>query len=122
LNSIAVKSDNRISSLKRYYYSEFAAEGLRTTIAALAYESEYGELPASLESLVPEFLPSVPIDPFDGSPLRYDKEKRAVYSVGQNLIDEGGSAKVSALDSSDFKMVVKQDDYVVYIPEPKKLN
>ncbi|HOY63949.1 MAG TPA: hypothetical protein PK745_12320, partial [bacterium] len=64
----------------------------------------------------------VPIDPFDGSPLRYDKEKRAVYSVGQNLIDEGGSAKVSALDSSDFKMVVKQDDYVVYIPEPKKLN
>ncbi|HOC93971.1 MAG TPA: hypothetical protein PKH33_16610 [bacterium] len=119
---IAVKSDIRISSLKRYYYSEFAAEGLRTTIAALAYESEYGELPASLESLVPEFLPSVPIDPFDGSPLRYDKEKRAVYSVGQNLIDEGGSAKVSALDSSDFKMVVKQDDYVVYIPEPKKLN
>ncbi len=109
--------------ITEYYFSEFKAEGLRAAIAALAYEREYDEFPASLESLVPEFLPSVPIDPFDGSPLRYDKGKRAVYSIGQNLIDEGGSSKVSALDTSSNMAkitAIHQDDYVVYIPEPKR--
>ena len=47
-------------------------------------------LPATLEALVPDYLPAVPRDPFDGQPFRYSAEKRIVYSVGENLTDDGG--------------------------------
>jgi len=33
-----------------------------------------------------------PLDPFDGKSFRYDPKRRVVYSVGKNLVDNGGSA------------------------------
>lgn len=47
-------------------------------------------LPATQEALVPDYLSAVPRDPFDGQPFRYSAEKRIVYSVGENLTDDGG--------------------------------
>jgi hypothetical protein len=49
-------------------------------------------LPTKLAQLVPEFLPTVPVDPFDGKPFRYlvDDLEIKVYSVGVNGIDDGG--------------------------------
>jgi ABC-type transport system involved in multi-copper enzyme maturation permease subunit len=40
-------------------------------LAARLYESDKGSLPASLDALVPKYLPVVPADPFDGKPFRY---------------------------------------------------
>lgn len=89
----------------------------QTTLAGLAverYRLKHGKLPESLSELVPEFLPSVPIDPFNGNQLIYKKgevllEKLlpgedpsfgkygnitkkgyVIYSVGQNGLDDGG--------------------------------
>ena len=42
--------------------------------------------------LVPDELEAVPLDPFDGRPFRYDAKRRIVYSVGKNLVDDGGSS------------------------------
>lgn len=49
-------------------------------------------LPERLEQLVPEFLPAVPLDPFDGRPLRYEVsgEGYVIYSVGSDLVDDRG--------------------------------
>ena len=47
----------------------------------------------TLNELVPGYLPSVPLDPFDHKPLRYILKagnKWIVYSVGPNQKDEGG--------------------------------
>jgi hypothetical protein len=41
--------------------------------------------------LVPDSLPAVPRDPFDGAPFRYSAGRRLVYSVGENLVDDGGT-------------------------------
>jgi hypothetical protein len=43
--------------------------------------------------LVPNYLESVPIDPFDGKELRYKKLESGyvVYSIGENLSDDGGT-------------------------------
>jgi hypothetical protein len=60
-------------------------------LALRAYELEKGELPATLDALVPDYLEAIPIDDFDGQPLRYLREKKAVYSVGEDLTDSGGS-------------------------------
>jgi hypothetical protein len=68
---------------------------LECAIAALASEKfrlDHGRLPASLDELVPAYLPSSPVDPFDGKPLRLAKTDQGIviYSVDENGTDDGG--------------------------------
>jgi hypothetical protein len=56
-----------------------------------AYYLEQAELPNSLEVLIPDYIDKIPIDPFDGKPMRYSKERKIVYSVGKDFTDQGGS-------------------------------
>ncbi|MCC7408955.1 MAG: hypothetical protein IT442_12860 [Phycisphaeraceae bacterium] len=71
---------------------------VRTFAAVLAierYRITEGRLPGSLHDLVPEYLPEVPLDPFDDQPLRYlplsPGPGYMVYSVGEDLKDEHGA-------------------------------
>jgi hypothetical protein len=76
------------------------SHGVRLAIAVEAYRLKHGELPASLDVLVPEFIPALPVDPYapDGR-FRYqfhpvDPERRAgfvIYSVGLDGVDDGGT-------------------------------
>lgn len=54
---------------------------LRIQIAAEHYRLESGNWPNHLESLVPEFIDSIPIDLMDGKLLRYNTEALRIYSV-----------------------------------------
>jgi hypothetical protein len=65
---------------------------LATVVAAERYRLAKGEWPAGIGDLVPAYLDSVPLDPFDGKPLRYSRhgEGVAVYSVGVDGKDDGG--------------------------------
>jgi hypothetical protein len=71
----------------------------RLAAAALAvkwYQADHdGRPPATLEELVPKYLPATPADPFapGGKPLRYvaDAKRLVVYSVGENGTDDGAS-------------------------------
>jgi len=58
-------------------------------IALRSYKSKTGRLPDSLDALVPEYFKAVPLDDFDGKPLRYSAAKKIVYSVGDDLKDAG---------------------------------
>lgn len=62
-------------------------------IAMKAYKMEQGRLPETLEELVPEYIDAVPLDDFDGKPMRYNSEKRVIYSVGEDFKDDGGMTK-----------------------------
>ncbi len=64
----------------------------RVGLAIEHYRQGHRQLPKTLDSLVPEYIPSVPLDPFDGQPLRFLHLDRGyvVYSVGQDLTDDGG--------------------------------
>jgi hypothetical protein len=67
----------------------------RVTMTALAlrlYRKENGRYPENLQQLAPKYLPSVPIDPYDGKPIRYRKLQKGfkVWSVGGNRKDDGG--------------------------------
>ena len=50
--------------------------------------------PQALSELVPAFLPEVPSDPFDGQPLRYQRntEGYRIYSIGRDRVDQGGKS------------------------------
>ena len=62
-----------------------------------------GRAPDSLAELVPEFAPSIPLDPFDNNPLRYKKLPRGfiIYSIGPDFVDDGGKGKTGDAAESD---------------------
>jgi hypothetical protein len=66
-----------------------AAVALAVRLLAVDHQ---GQLPATLDGLVPTYLVAVPDDPFSGRPFRYirDAKRPIVYSVGNDGIDDGG--------------------------------
>ena len=67
----------------------------RLTVAAIAlkrYELRHQSKPATLATLVPEFLSAVPIDPMSGKPLSYRTNQTGyvLYSAGEDGVDDGG--------------------------------
>jgi hypothetical protein len=66
---------------------------LRVALAAERYRLRQGKWPDRLQDLVPGLLEEVPMDPFDGKPLRGRRlrDGYAVYSVGANGNDDGGN-------------------------------
>ena len=64
-------------------------------LAAKLYHADHGKWPDSLEALVPVYLPHLPRDPFSSAaePMRFraDTLLPLVYSVGEDLTDNGGS-------------------------------
>jgi hypothetical protein len=96
-NRFFVFSQMSLSSLAKVHLRDADhASRLRVARTAVAIEryrlAHTNALPESLESLVPEFLPEIPIDPCDGAPLRFIKRERGyvVYGVGSDRADHGG--------------------------------
>ena len=68
-----------------------ARHGLvRCLFAVRRYLAEKQTLPRQLNDLSPTFLLSLPVDPFSGEPLQYDASRGLLFSVGLNLVAEGG--------------------------------
>lgn len=79
-----------------------------TALAAQAYRADAGHYPATLDALVPDYLPEVPRDPFVDAPLRTiardpisrhhpasrqppgGARELTIYSVGPDGVDDGG--------------------------------
>ena len=70
-------------------------DAARVALAVERYRLANGKLPESLNDLIPEFLESIPIDPFDGKPLKYKKLDLGfvVYSVDEDEQDNGGKER-----------------------------
>ena len=96
-------------SLAKKSQADVQLQATRTILALRAYELTHANLPPDLSALVPEFLDEVPVDDFDGQPLRYSAEKKIVYSVGQNLKDDGGDDTRSGPNDSHLDLVYKFD-------------
>jgi hypothetical protein len=69
---------------------------LRCLCAALAaelYRQSKGDWPDSLDRLTPNLLAAVPLDPYDGAPLRCHRlaDGIVIYSVGADREDNGGT-------------------------------
>lgn len=64
----------------------------RAALAIERYRLVNGKLPEQLEALTPQFLKQVPIDPFDGQPIRYKRLERGylLHSVDIDGQDNGG--------------------------------
>jgi hypothetical protein len=65
----------------------------RVSIAVALHVAKKKSLPASLADLVPAYLSAVPIDPWDGKPIRYAMTATGatIWSVGPDGKDDGGT-------------------------------
>jgi hypothetical protein len=101
-------------SVRKMIETETARRIVIVAIGLKRFQLKRGEWPATLDQLVPEFIPSVPIDPFDGHPLNYRRNADAtflLYSVGEDGVDDGGDPTNPA-SSSLFWQNVKARDWV----------
>jgi hypothetical protein len=82
--------------VKRTYRAITSRRLAAVALAARWHFLERGRWPKNLEELVPNYLPAVPLDAMgEHKNIGYvaEEERPRVYSVGENLTDEGGSDK-----------------------------
>jgi hypothetical protein len=78
---------------------------VQTVLAIERYRlAQPGQIPDSLTTLIPSFIPSLPTDPFDGKSLKLKKLNQGymVYSIGPDEVDDGG--KKYQLDSKSYDL------------------
>jgi len=86
--TVSWQSKIAVSDADARAYERLAA----TALAIERFRHTRRELPTDLVELVPNYLASVPHDPYDGKPLRYRRLEKGyrIYSVGDDLVDDGG--------------------------------
>ena len=59
---------------------------------------------------MPEFIPAVPQDQFDGKPLRMKKTDggAVLYSIGPDMTDDGGAVFDPLTKKGDITFTIKQ--------------
>jgi hypothetical protein len=92
-NPVSAQLTPSLSTIARACFRKTAQ--VRAMLVAVALErhrQQSGKWADRLDDLVPAFLEKVPLDPYDGKPLRYARwaEGVVVYSVGEDRIDNGG--------------------------------
>ncbi|MCC7376309.1 MAG: hypothetical protein IT581_16745 [Verrucomicrobiales bacterium] len=84
-------------AVSRGFRAETEQALLTSEIAVRRYLAQRGQLPETLEMLVPEYLEAVPVDRMDGQPIRYRREAVGgfvLWSVGEDGKDDGGHASM----------------------------
>lgn len=79
-----------------YMYEGVKRDLARTPLAACAfalrgYWLDHGELPRSLDELVPDYINSVPVDVYGGNPVQYNRKLAVVYSAGKEKVYDDGA-------------------------------
>ena len=74
----------RNDSYAMLYRMRFKLRSFIAVLACQSYRAKHGNLPASLDELVPEFLDEVPRDPYDGEKLRWNAEKGYIWTKGRD--------------------------------------
>ncbi len=96
----------------------------RVALAAERFRIANGRFPASLDELVPSLLHEVPLDPFDGKPLRLatTDEGIVIYSVDFNGVDDGGdlqrAKKTHDPPDTGCRLVMPEHRGIVLIDTP----
>jgi hypothetical protein len=76
-----------------YHRSRAELRCAAAAVAAERYRRMHRTWPEALEVLVPAYLPGVPVDPYDGRPLRYRRlaDGLVIYALGPDRKDNGGA-------------------------------
>jgi len=103
-----LRSDFQAPALKEAML-EATMLATRAGLASRIYKKKTGHFPTNLDSLVPDILPEIPLDPFTGKPLvfRIGDGELLIYSLGSNQKDDGGRGSFLI----DRAVMDKDDDW-----------
>lgn len=95
-------------------------QAARIAIAAERFRLTSGELPTTLDQLVPAYLPEVPVDPFDQGPMKVTNRENVlvIYSVGSDATDDNG--RVVPIEGEErprdrgFRLLAESDRGLVF--------
>jgi hypothetical protein len=119
-------------SIEAFSSGEQARDGVLTAIALERFRLARGVYPSELSQLVPEFLARVPLDSYDGKPLKYHLADSGplLYAVGCDTDDDGGRVpegwrgndKAMPWRTPDKRHLCGDGDLVLWppVPEPRK--
>jgi hypothetical protein len=76
----------------------------RTIVALHRHKIAEGKYPEVLQGLVQlNYLPAVPIDAYSGKPLLYSRDRRLIWSTGEDSKDDGGAGNSKThFEGTDF--------------------
>lgn len=106
------------NSLRRSMRAETERSLVLSAIALKRRSLRSGKPPINLQSLVPDFLPSVPTDYMDGQPVKYRVEPDGtapLYSVGDDCKDDGGDTSLQPGKTGSHNWWFRKD---VVWPQP----
>jgi hypothetical protein len=89
-------------SLIRKSHDRVQIHATAALVALRSYQIEHGRLPAQLHQLIPKYLPTLPIDDFDGEVLRFNPEAKVLYSVGEDGTDNDGVETDTGKKAPDY--------------------
>jgi hypothetical protein len=98
---------------KKYAHASAFHDQVRIACALERFRRKNTSYPENLDALSPEIVATVPADPVNGLPMRYRRtgdDAFILWSVGPNLIDDGGK-------SDPKKSSTSQPDWVLQVPE-----
>jgi hypothetical protein len=74
-----------------HYVARNTTRRAAVALALSMYQQDHGDLPAELETLVPEYLPRVPVDAMTvDEMIKYDRDRGIIWTVGKDGVDDGG--------------------------------
>jgi hypothetical protein len=95
--------------------AQVANDLARLAVALERHRRAEGDYPEKLAALAPRFLAKIPHDVMNGKPLNYKRlnDDYLLYSVGQNLRDDGGLIVEKDYHAGDIRWFAKPK------PQPK---
>jgi hypothetical protein len=93
-------------------------------IACERFRQANGRWPNDLTEIPRSILPEIPLDPFDGKPIRYRQidDGVVVYCVGSDLVDDGGNLSYGRLEPGEdigFRLWDPKYRRAAPLPKPK---
>ncbi len=108
------------NATRKHACSQIGAEQAAMACGLERYRLAHGQLPDTLDALVPQFLTNVPHDVIDGQPLRYRRtapDQFVLYSIGWNERDDGG--QIAWTNDKPPRQDQEQGDWVWFSqPQP----
>jgi hypothetical protein len=94
-NLSGLNRDAALIGLSREATALARLRAAQVAVAVERFRVTIGRIPTALSELVPQFLASVPVDPFDGNPVRYRQLQKGyvVYSIGADGRDDHGKER-----------------------------
>lgn len=88
-------------AIETFDQAEARRRGTQVLLALERFRLDRGDYPRALAELAPDVLPSLPLDPWSGEPLRYTPVEGGggrgflLYSVGPDGADDGGVGRAT---------------------------